>query len=439
MRKQLWGVLAFAISALIIFFGFSIFIFSRNLTEARHQSESKLFELAGYVAGHIQEDVFAEQFTLPLTFFPLSYAQQQGLWLQKLSRAAGLERVFITDSSGNLYVSSQGNLNIGTQIIPFLADSMQFFFAGAQNQPALTSWIKSKSVYYQSIYFPFLINGKIFLVVMESDQNFIANTEQFRKYIFVGSLFLLGLLFALTMGLILLDKKVNAALIRSQHQERLVFLGQTAAELAHELKNPLGIMKASIDILRKQIDPEHKNKVFMFLSDETMRLSRLINNILSFSKEKTMDKYPFSVLLVLQECQAGLEVLHPEVHWDFKIPSNLQLIGDKDAFRQIAENLLRNAIQALAGKGRLCVAFENKISGKNQLLFLDNGPGVSMAVKAKLFEPFVSESESGTGLGLAIVKKLCEKLDWNISVQTATLPYQTAFVLEFPSEAMQKE
>jgi signal transduction histidine kinase len=418
MRRPLLGALAGAAIALILLFGFSAWLFSRNMGKARNQSEDRMTGLATYIAGHLKEDIFSFPFEFQPSFFPAAYAEQQGEWLDRLTRATGLERAVITDSAGTVYASSQNLIGSGEEIRPYLLDTALFASAAREDRPIFTPLSEIDGVHFQSLYFPFTLRDKRQMVVLESDQNFIAYVEQFRTYLVFASLFLLALFAMLAAGLFALERRFQAALAVSRRNEHLAFLGRTSAELAHELKNPLAIMKASVDVLRNKLDPHRKEAAFGYLSEETMRLSRLIGNILGFSKDRPLQARPFPPREALLQSREAQRAEFPGVEWSIRVPEDLSLSGDPDLFRQLAENLARNAANAMGGKGRLTAEWlphPDKRRG-GAFRFSDTGPGLPKAVRARLFEPFVSGSRAGTGLGLSIVKNLCERMGWTIAL-----------------------
>jgi signal transduction histidine kinase len=415
MKRPLLASLAGAAAALILLFGFSAWLFSRNMGQARHKSEERMTGLATYIAGHLAEDIFSFPFEFQPSYFPADYAERQNEWLSRLTRATGLERAVITDSAGMVYASSQNLIGSGEEIRPYLVDTALFAEAAGGNRPIFTPLSEIDGVHFQSLYFPFTLRDKRQMVVLESDENFIAYVEQFRNYLVFASLFLLALFAVLAAGLTVLDRRFRAALAVSRRNEHLAFLGRTSAELAHELKNPLAIMKASVDVLRNQLDPKREQPAFGYLSEEIMRMSRLIGNILGFSKDRPMQARPFGPREALMESRESQRGDFPGVEWTLDVPEDLVLNGDRDVFRQLAENLARNACNAMGGKGSLIVAWEARERG-GALRFSDTGPGLPKAVRDRLFEPFVSGSRTGTGLGLSIVKNLCERLGWSIAL-----------------------
>jgi signal transduction histidine kinase len=441
MRRPLLAALGAALAALILLFGFSAWLFSRNMGQARHKSEERMAALAIYIGEHIREDVFSYPFEGQPSYFPATYAEQQSRWLGRLTRATGLERAVITDSSGQVYAGSQNLIASGDDIRPYLLDTALFQRAARENTPLFTPLTEIDGVHFQSLYHPFTLRDHRHMIVLESDQNFIAYVEQFRNYLLFASMFLIALFALLTAGLFALDRKFQAALAVSRRNEHLAFLGRTSAELAHELKNPLAIIKASVDVLRKKFDPDHAHPAFGYLSEECMRLSRLIGNILGFSKDRTLDVKPFQPRGALLELREAHRMDFPEVKWNVELPSELIVQGDRDAFRQVADNLARNASHAMAGKGNLHVTFDAEARAKNgkacaRLLFTDSGPGLPKAIRARMFEPFVSGSKTGTGLGLSIVKSLCDQSGWTVELASdaAVDGKPTCFAVSVPRE-----
>jgi signal transduction histidine kinase len=415
MRRPLLGALGGAAAALILLLAFSAWLLSRNLDQARRASQARMAGIAVYIADHLSEDVFSSPFELGPSLFPAPYAEQQGRWLSRLMRAAGLERAVITDSAGQVYASSQNLIGSGEDIKPYLVDTALFARAARENQPRFTPLSEIDGVPFQSLYYPFALRGKRQMLTLESDQAFIARVEQFRTYLAFASGFVVILFAALAAVLYALDRRFQAALAESRRNESLAFLGRASAELAHELKNPLAIIKSSVDVLRKQLDPERKLPAFAYLSDETMRLSRLIGNILGFSKDKPLEARPFFPRAELDAARASLAAEFPGVSMVPEVPAELSLHGDADAFRQMAENLARNAAQAMNGQGNFQVTWEARGKG-GAMRFSDSGPGLPGDVRKRLFEPFVSGSKTGTGLGLSIVRNLCERAGWTLSL-----------------------
>lgn len=441
MRKPLLAALAAVLLALVLLFAFSAWLFSRNLGEARRKSQERMRGLALYIGEHLKEDVLSYPFAFQPSLFPEAYAEQQGEWLARLTRATGLERAVITDSAGLVYASSHNLIGSGEEIAPYLVDTALFAAAARDDKPRFTPLAKIDDVHFQSLYYPFVLRDKRHLVVLESDQNFMASVEQYRTYLVLASLFLLAVFAFLGAGLLVLDRRAQAALAESRRNERLAFLGRTSAELAHELRNPLGIIKSSIDVLRRKFDPDRRHPAFDYVSDEVMRLSRLIGNILGLSRDRPLEERPFDAREAVERLRESHAQDFPGVAFENALPEGLSLIGDRDVFRQVADNLARNAAAAMGGQGTFRVSLERPATGARgrrdgglRLRFTDSGPGLPGDVKARLFEPFVSGSKAGTGLGLSIVRSLCERAGWEVrlAADAADGEGPTCFAVDVP-------
>jgi signal transduction histidine kinase len=274
------------------------------------------------------------------------------------------------------------------------------------------------------------------VISIDADQNYFLETARFKSLFFLGAGFLTAVWAGMLVLLFVVDRKAKQASLLAARNERLAFLGHTSAQLAHELKNPLGIMKTSVDAFRKRHDPEKKEQTLSFISEEIMRLSTIIDTILNLSRDKTFSRELFSPRQALLEMLPSFNESYALVSVTVDIAENIAVRGDPAAFRQIADNLMRNAGNAMQGAGSIA------ISGRQQhtrfvLLFGDTGPGIDPALAKKLFEPFVSGSKTGTGLGLAIVRSLCDALGWSIDC-TSREKGSTMFALGFKEGLWQK-
>jgi signal transduction histidine kinase len=265
------------------------------------------------------------------------------------------------------------------------------------------------------LYYSSFISGEYYITIVEADQNYFNDAVGFRNAIIFNTGILVIVCFILLVSIYVIDRQSQKALALASHNERLAFLGRISAELAHELKNPLAIIKSSIDVLRNTYDEKRNNKVFIFISDEIMRLSNMITNILSFSKNTIDHKEQFFPKAIADTLIKNISDMFPEVTIHNNISESLKLIGDSQLFHQVADNILRNSVTAMKGKGLINInSRQNK--KKYTLIFTDTGPGIPNSLKNKIFDPFVTQSKTGTGLGLAIVKSICNKSDWEINL-----------------------
>jgi len=410
---------------MISYSALTMLVFSRGLHQRRAASQRRMAALAVYCAGDIEHRMREK-----------ADAAAIDAWLAEMCVTSGFERIVVVDSLRIVHWSSTAVIARGEDITPYLIDGRLFAAAVAEGRRRFTRPVRLGGAYFKSLYYPFELDGETRVIIVETDEHYFRTAEQFRDSVFLSLVLLCVVLGGVTALLSVVDGRARAAQKRARRNEELAFLGRTSAELAHELKNPLAIIKSSADILRKKYDPGKTERPFTFLSDEVMRLSRLVDDILSFSREKRLLQEPFSPAEALEAFVASCGELYPNVTVSLNISQQLRLIGDRDAFVQIAANLMRNAAAAMEGKGRIEIG--EHIRGRSlHLCFTDNGPGIDPALAPNVFEPFVSGSRNGTGLGLAIVRALCEANGWNIELASYT-PGNTSFRIVIKEKLWEK-
>jgi signal transduction histidine kinase len=195
-------------------------------------------------------------------------------------------------------------------------------------------------------------------------------------------------------------------------QERLAALGQMAATVAHEIKNPLSSIKSIAQVMSEDEDlrTEYARDLSLIVG-ETDRLSRSVTQLLSFARKQGPVEVPCRIEELLNSVT---ELLRPEaatrgVNVERLIETNEELSGRAAAaVRDSVSNLLLNAIQATPEGGRIQI--EARILNSQALITVgDSGPGVAPEIKLRIWEPFFTTRQRGTGLGLAIVRKRMEE------------------------------
>lgn len=228
-------------------------------------------------------------------------------------------------------------------------------------------------------------------------------------------------LFALLLMLIHLAERVLAERILKNQKleneihsnEKLVSMGRVVASIAHEIRNPLGIIRSSAELLQKRTSQADAgtSRILCAIYDEAVRLSQTVNDFLDYARPRMPRNDLTDVRLVLDRALAFLEgELHRcGVAVENALPHGLFVLGDKDLLYRAFYNILVNAQQAMDGAGII------KISGgtvheEHQSMvmidFLDSGPGFDTAAMSNLLDPFFTTKDGGTGLGLPIVQSI---------------------------------
>jgi signal transduction histidine kinase len=210
-----------------------------------------------------------------------------------------------------------------------------------------------------------------------------------------------------------LEQSQRAAL----HAEQLAAVGQLAAGMAHELRNPLMSMKILVQAAAEREDSAGvAGHDLTILEEEITRLERLIRTFLDFARPPRLEKHLVEVRPLIEQTLRLLSgrAAQQGVKMDCALPdSPVTVEADLGQIRQVVLNLLLNALDALPSGGTIWVQVEMKEDSaeeENWLLIrvIDNGPGLPANLGQQIFEPFFSTKETGLGLGLSISQRIVE-------------------------------
>ncbi len=210
---------------------------------------------------------------------------------------------------------------------------------------------------------------------------------------------------------------------------KMAALGETAAAIAHEVRNPLGAMRLFLSLIRRDCaDRPQVIEMLGHLETGVKTLDGVVANILLFARNRPLSMGVVNLSSILGEQVSSFRVVRPGVQVQLEQHGSPFIKGNEAAIRQLIWNLLQNAGDALGGVGEIRVQlaeFENRL----ELVVHDNGPGVPDELMARIFEPFVSGKKEGTGLGLAIVRQVVSEHAGEIAV---TNEGGARFVIRFP-------
>jgi len=262
------------------------------------------------------------------------------------------------------------------------------------------------------------------LLVLEANADFFEIIALFKRGLIIGGMVSFGLIIVFSFFI----SWMVTLLIRSQESlkqsEKLAAMGQMAASMAHEIRNPLGIIKSTADVLKeKYAAVNESDELFEYISEEVMRLNYLVNNFLSFTREPKLNPKLADLNQIIKKAVSAIEREIQDQEIEIKIDEVEQLQPfsfDEDAIQQVLFNLMINSIQAIEQNGKIEISL-SRINIKGQsfaaLSVSDNGSGIEGDI-SKLFEPFYSTKSAGSGLGLAISKQIIEKHDGWIEVES---------------------
>ncbi len=214
---------------------------------------------------------------------------------------------------------------------------------------------------------------------------------------------------------------------RSARRERLSEMGNLAAGVAHEIRNPLNTISIAVQRLAEEFGPTENVEEFRSFTDqirsETKRLNEIINRFLILAHE---EKKRYATLNLTDFIIDTAEFFKPEaeklkLHLSVDVEPDLTVEADPDSLKQMFVNLFNNAKEALGGQpGQISIVAQVH-GGTIEIAFSDSGPGVKTELREKIFTPYFTTKEAGTGLGLPTVHKIISELGGDIRVEDSNL------------------
>ncbi|MGE4317664.1 MAG: nitrogen regulation protein NR(II) [Deferribacterales bacterium] len=218
-----------------------------------------------------------------------------------------------------------------------------------------------------------------------------------------------------------------------QRDEKLVLMGEMAANIAHEIRNPLGSIELFASLLERDLKgDESGTKLTRSIVKGVRTINSIISNILLFTKEIKLEPIRRHTADIVDDVILYLSHLMKDKNIKFinNIDEEHMVNCDFELCKQVVMNIVHNAIEAVPDGGKIIIDSFQKgdVSG---FTVTDSGTGISESMRKKLFIPFQTTKAKGTGLGLAIVYKIIKAHNGAISVDSDGASY-TKFTVEFP-------
>ncbi len=213
------------------------------------------------------------------------------------------------------------------------------------------------------------------------------------------------------------NKQLEKAQAEARRSERLAALGQLSAGLAHEIRNPLGVIKGSAETLGRKLPTEDPvaRELAGYISSEVNRLNSLVSRFLSFAKPLELKKQPEDISPIVEHAIKAAQEQWPDSGVEVERTYSTDLptaYVDAELTEQVFKNLIFNAYEAMeADGGTLQVEISKEFSdGRRgvEVAFSDTGPGVPPELREQIFNPFFTTKSNGVGLGLSIVSKIVD-------------------------------
>jgi signal transduction histidine kinase len=216
--------------------------------------------------------------------------------------------------------------------------------------------------------------------------------------------------------------------------ERAGLASRMAAMVAHEVRNPLGIIRAGAELLRERSQSSPSacadHELIDDILGEVKRLNAITEDFLALARETTLRVESVDVRSLCEEVSAKVRLRFPRLSIEVAAAGAGAALGEEARLRQVLLNLVMNAAEATSGSGRVRVEGAPEGSAV-RLSVIDDGPGVDAAAAARLFEPFSTSKPGGTGLGLALARKIVE--EHGGTLQMRPVPSGARFDILLPS------
>lgn len=222
--------------------------------------------------------------------------------------------------------------------------------------------------------------------------------------------------------------RVKQASAELEHKQQLATVGELSAVIAHEVRNPLAIIKnATSSLRRQQIRRTDRDVLLGILDEESDRLNRLVNELLTFASPVVPRGRAIKVRDILQHTLDLAQKAHEnegmKVSFEVELDEAPEMIAcDPDLLQQAFVNIAENAVQAMPNGGSLRVTASRTVLHNRAAVavqFKDSGEGMDLDVKSKAKDPFFTTRPTGTGLGLAIVERIMRAHNGEFLIESA--------------------
>ncbi|MDV6030472.1 MAG: GAF domain-containing protein [Phycisphaera sp. RhM] len=214
------------------------------------------------------------------------------------------------------------------------------------------------------------------------------------------------------------EAELNEAKKELVVKTRLAAIGQVSAQVAHEIRNPLGAINNAIYYLKRnpQIDQSKKTQYLDLMNHEIATCNEFIDELLDITRRRKMDRKPTRLSDLVERVLSRSQLpqnINLQVHCS---PDSFECFVDEDHFVQVLQNLINNSMDALLVTGGQIQITARRTDDRDIIVVRDSGPGIAMPDRGSVFDVLFTTKSSGTGLGLAICKQIVEQHGGTIRV-----------------------
>jgi PAS domain S-box-containing protein len=204
---------------------------------------------------------------------------------------------------------------------------------------------------------------------------------------------------------------------RLAEQKALVKLGEMAAVVAHEVKNPIAGIRGALQVITSRMPEDQRDRsILLEIITRLDALNLIVQDMLMFARPRAPKHEPIVVDLLIRETASLLERDPHMSALEISVSGSAAISGDLEMLRVVFQNILMNAAQAMEGQGRVAVEV-TQTDGLCRVAIVDRGPGMPPDVQEKVFDAFFTTKHRGTGLGLPIARRVVEAHGGSIHIE----------------------
>ncbi len=342
--------------------------------------------------------------------------------LVTLRSATGVENASLIDTTRATLVDASAPEETERLMSPLALLAPAPLTRALHGRPAVSEPYGQRAVTLRAAFAPVIERGRVVAAVaVEAEPAYQEPLAALRRRL--ALIALLSVATILALAAVLVRNAVAAARLerRLSRAENLAAMGQLTATLAHEIKNPLAIIRGSAE--RLQRGDSEQQRMTQFVIEETDRLSRTVARYLQFARGDEIPLENGDALAALEATLALLEgefaARHVTLERSHGAVDSATVRLDPESLKQVYLNLLLNAIEAMPDGGRVRVS-DRVGAGSVDIEIADDGPGVPPEVLERLGSPFVTTKAKGSGLGLFLARRLAQSAGGDLTIRSSS-------------------
>jgi signal transduction histidine kinase len=425
-RQAISVAIVLMLALMIIAFNLSIqYLYSRARSSLDDSLGERLLSIGRTIAWQIAPEVESD---LELGELSLSTVARLNNYFDRIREAEELSGIYLIDSQNRDLLAWNDTLSSIEVFLPLHTEALARSRLG---QTTTSELYEVGDFFFKSAFCPVGEDSVSALLVVESSFQFFNTFKAFLDNLLPVNI--AAVLFLVLVGTVIVV--LNRQLVKAEKlvisQAALSQMGQMAAIIAHEVRNPLAIIKATSERLKKKYGPGSDDELFDFIPEEVDRLNEISNRYLQFARPATETDAWESLRSIAESVINGLrrEIKARSLTCKLEISQDVGDVAvNSPKMRQVLINLLRNAIEVSPEGKEVVVRVERDIKGNPIIAVRDQGPCIPKRNLKWIFDPFYTTKAKGSGLGLFVVKRLVEEMNGRVTVDS-TVGRGTEFVI----------